>query len=98
MSPMLSITYELYAVALRSESVKKAYEDYFRVHREILVDLIHQGIKGGDFRDSDAQMVAIAVMAVYQGLILLSAMDPHAVKWEQASKLAVSLSITGLRP
>ena len=98
MSPMLSITYELYAVALRSESVKKAYEDHFRVHREILVDLIHQGIKGGEFRDTDAQEVAIAVMAVYQGLILLSAMDPHVVKWEQASKLAVSLSITGLRP
>ena len=97
MSPMLSITYELYAVAVRSESVRKAYEDYFKAHREILADLIHQGIKGGEFRDTDVQEAAIAVMAVYQGLILLSAMDPQVVKWERASKLAVSLLITGLR-
>ena len=98
LSPMLSIRYELYAAAVRSASVRQAYEEYFKAHREIVADLIHQGIKGGEFRDTDAQEVAIAVMAVYQGLILLSAMDPHVVKWEQASKLAVSLSITGLRP
>ncbi len=98
MSPMLSITYELYAVAVRSESVRQAYEDYFKAHRDILADLIRQGIKRGEFRDADAQQSAIAVMAVYQGLILLSAMDPHVVKWEQAGKLAVGLLTTGLRP
>ncbi len=98
MSPMLSITYELYAVAVRSESFRQAYEEYFKAHREIVADLIRQGIEGGEFRDTDAQEAAIAVLAVYQGLILLSAMDPQVVKWERAGKLAVGLLITGLRP
>ena len=98
MSPMLSITYELYAVAVRGESVRKAYQDYFKAYREILADLIQQGKRSGEFRDTDAQEAAIAVMAVYQGLILLSAMDPKVVKWERASKLAVGLLTTGLRP
>ena len=96
MSPMLSITYELYAVALRSESVRKAHEDYFKAHRGILADLIQQGKKSGEFRDTDAQEAAIAMMAVFQGLILLSAMDPQVVKWKRASRLAIGLLTAGL--
>ncbi len=97
MSPMLSITYELYAAAVRSEAVRTAFKEYFKARREILADLIHQGKKSGEFRDVDAQDAAIAVMSVYQGLVLLSAMDPQVVKWDQASSLAVGLLIIGLR-
>ena len=96
LSPMLSIRYELYAAAVRSASVRQAYEEYFKAHREIVADLIHQGIEGGEFRDTDVQDAAIAVMAVYQGLILLSAMEPQAVKLDQVGRLAVSLLTNGL--
>ena len=96
-STLLSIKYELYAVAVRSESVRMAFQEYFKTYREILVGLIRQGMEGGEFKDVDAREVAVAVMAVFEGLILLSAMDPQSVEWDQVSKLAVGLLTTGLR-
>jgi len=68
---MMPIAYEFLALAFRNKIVQKALSQYFKVYMDTLVPLIQYGIDTGEFRPVDAQEVAIATGALFEGTILL---------------------------
>lgn len=93
----MSITLEFYAAAIRQETIQEFLKEYFAQSREMLADLIRQGIDDGEFRPVDADVVALTLGAAFEGLGLFWMVDPESVDWERHTLLALDLFLDGLR-
>ncbi len=96
MVSMLPISFQFYAVAARQKAVRQFLKRYFKDYREVLTALIQRGIDRGEFRPLQAEDVAIAVTALYEGLALLWMVDPDAPTWEQIGERSLLLLLDGL--
>jgi AcrR family transcriptional regulator len=96
MVSMLPISFQFYAVAARQKTVRQFLKGYFKDYREILTTLIQRGIDRGEFRPMQAEDVAIALTALYEGLALLWMVDPDATTWEQVGERSLLLLLDGL--
>ena len=82
--------------AARQKGVRQFFKEYFAAYRAPLAGLIRQGIERGEFRDVDAEEAALTVIALYEGLTLLWAIDPRAVSAETTPEAAMRLLLDGL--
>ena len=96
MVSMQPISFQFYAVAARQKTVRQVLKRYFKDYREVLAELIQHGIDRGEFRPMQAEDVAIAVTALYEGLALLWMVDPDATTWEQIGERSLLLLLDGL--
>jgi AcrR family transcriptional regulator len=96
MVSMLPISLQFYAVAARQKAVRQSLKRYFKDYREVLTALVQRGIDRGEFRQTQAEEVAIAVTALYEGLALLWMVDPDATTWEQTGERSLLLLLDGL--
>ena len=96
MVSMLPISFQFYAVAARQKAVRQVLKRYFKDYREVLAELIQRGMYRGEFRPMQAEDVAIAVTALYEGLALLWMVDPDATMWEQIGERSLLLLLDGL--
>jgi AcrR family transcriptional regulator len=90
------LMWEFYAVAMRDKAVRALVRSYFRTIRERIAALVTQGMKAGELRAADPHGVAVAILAVWEGLGLLWATDPRAIKWNEQADTAVRLLLAGL--
>lgn len=77
----LSIAYEFYALAGRKEAVRQCLHDYFVKYRELLRSIIEKGIENGEFGQVDSELVATAILAVYEGVNVLRFTEPTDESW-----------------
>jgi hypothetical protein len=96
MVSLLPLSFEFYAVAARQKAVRQFLKRYFKDYREVLAALVQRGIDRGKFRDLQAERVAIAITALYEGLALLWMVDPEATQWEQTGESSLLLLLDGL--
>ncbi len=96
MVSMQPISFQFYAVAARQKAVRQFLKRYFKDYREVLTALIQRGIDRGEFRTMQAEDVAIAIAALYEGLALLWMVDPDATTWEQTGERSLLLLLDGL--
>ncbi len=96
MVSMLPISFQFYAVAAREKTVRQVLKRYFKDYRQVLTALIQCGIDRGEFRPMQAEDVAIAITALYEGLALLWMVDPDATTWEQTGERSLLLLLDGL--
>jgi AcrR family transcriptional regulator len=96
MVSMLPISFQFYAVAARQKAVRQFLKRYFKDYRQVLAALIQRGIDRGEFRSLQAEDVAIAIIALYEGLALLWMVDPDATTWEQIGERSLLLLLDGL--
>jgi len=96
MVSLLPLSFEFYAVAARQKTVRQFLKQYFKDYREVLADLVQRGIDRGEFRPMRAELVAIAIAALYEGLALLWMVDPDATQWEQTGESSLLLLLDGL--
>jgi AcrR family transcriptional regulator len=94
---LVSITFEFYALAGRQEGVREKLKTYFERYRGLVRDLIQQGIDSGEFRPVDANVIAVAIMAFYEGLVLLMAVNPEQVDWKVTSENTLGMLLDGIR-
>jgi AcrR family transcriptional regulator len=97
LSALLPIAFEFYAVAARQKEVRQFLREHFGDYRQVLAALIQRGIDRGEFRVVDAETVAIALSALYEGLVLLWMVDPQAVQFEREGKASVRLLLEGIK-
>lgn len=93
---MQPISFQFYAVAARQKTVRQVLKRYFKDYREILTALIQRGMDRGEFRPIKAEVVAIAITALSEGLALLWMVDPDATRWEQTGERSLLLLLDGL--
>ena len=96
LSLLLPIWFEFYALAARQKGVRQFFKEYFAAYRAPLAALIGQGIARGEFRAVDAEEAAVTLIALYEGLTLLWAIDAQSVAVETTPEAAVRLLLDGL--
>ena len=69
------------------------YHDYAVVVAAILQD----GINSGEFHETNAHDVAVALAAIYEGMLVLSIFDRQTIHWREHTEAAVRLLHDGLR-
>jgi len=94
---LMPIAYEFLALAFRNKTVQKALKQYFRHYMDVLVPIIQRGIDSGEFRQVEAQEVAIAAGAIYEGTVLLWVYDNSLVDIERHIRSSMKLLLEGIQ-
>lgn len=94
----MPILLEFYAVAFRQASVRAHLGQMYDEYRAPLTRLIQQGIERGEFRTVEPDEVALAWIALLEGLTLLWAVSPQSIAWREQAEAIVNLLLDGLRP
>jgi len=71
MMRLMPIAYEFLSLAFRNSVVQKILDQYYTYYISKLTDVIQHGIDRGEFRQVDAEDVAIAIGAIFEGTVLL---------------------------
>ena len=90
------IVYEFLALAFRNKTVQKAMKRYFDSYMKTMTPLIQRGIDSGEFRQVNAQEVAIAAGAIFEGTVLLWAYDRNLVDVERHIRSGIRLLFEGI--
>jgi AcrR family transcriptional regulator len=93
MTPMV---FEFLSLAFRNKIVQKAMKQYLNAYMKSLVPIIRRGIDTKEFRQVDAQEVAIAAGAILEGTVLLWAYDRKLVDVERHIRSGVRLLFDGI--
>lgn len=93
---LLPVWFEFYAMAARDEGVRRFMKGYFEEYREILAEIVRDGIQRGEFRRVDAEEVTVTLVSLFEGVTLLWAFDPKAVPIGSQMEASVRLLLEGL--
>ena len=77
--------------------MQRALKEYIDRYWNILIPMIQRGIDSGEFRQVDAQAVAIAAGAIIEGTILLWVYDKAVVGPERHLRSGVKLLLEGVQ-
>ena len=98
MSELLTISLEFYALAARRQSVRLELQRYFQQYGNTLATLIQAGIDEGAFDPAvSAQQAALNLIAQFEGLVLLWAVQGGNFDLEQQMTTAITLFTKGLQ-
>jgi hypothetical protein len=94
---LFPLTLEFYALALRQQNVEEVLRKYLHAYLEILTPIIQQGIDQGEFQTDNAQDIAVEILALFEGILLLSIFDRDVVNLEKNIELGTRKLLDGLR-
>jgi BetI-type transcriptional repressor, C-terminal len=92
----IPVAFEFYAIAGRRHDIRQLMRDYFCEYRQILAASIQVGIDRGEFRAMNPDMVAIALISLFEGLTLVWMVDPQTVSWQEQAEQSTQLLIDTL--
>ena len=98
MTELLPLSLEFYALAARRQSVRLELQAYFQQYGSKLATLIQAGIHEGAFDPAvSAEQTALNLVAQFEGLVLLWAVQGGNFDLEQQMTTAVTLFTKGLQ-
>ncbi len=71
-----ALLYEFYALAARTGPLQALIRDYYRRYYELLTELLAQGVEQGELRIQNPRRAAMALLAQFEGLFLISVLLP----------------------
>ncbi len=81
----------------REPEVLSTFREMFFTLRTKVAQIIQKGIARGQFRALDADSLAAALVAVFDGLILQIVADPSAMDWKEVSRTLIDSLLNGIR-
>ncbi len=93
----MPLVHDFIALAFRKEQVRKAISRYYKMHLEILLSLIQQGLDAGEFQADNAMEASIAIGSILEGTVLLWVYDPSHIDIKYHIKSNINLLLHGLR-
>jgi histidinol phosphatase-like enzyme len=93
----MPLIHDFIALAFRKEQVRKAISRYYKMHLEILLSLIQQGLDAGEFQADNAMEASIAIGSILEGTVLLWVYDPAHIDIKYHIKSNINLLLQGLR-
>lgn len=96
-APLLPMTFEFYAAALRRPDVAHTLNQYYAEYRTVARALFQRGIERGEFRGRSSDDAAEALIALYEGTTVLWALDQAGTAWVARAQLALQLILDGMR-
>jgi AcrR family transcriptional regulator len=77
----LSIGFEFYALANRRPEIRERLQKYFQQYRQLLSEVIQKGITQGEFQPVEADSIAVAIIALFEGFNVLWFTEPNDASW-----------------
>ena len=77
----LSIGFEFYALANRRPEIRERIQKYFQQYRQLLSEVVQKGITQGEFQPVDADSIAVAIIALFEGFNVLWFTEPNDASW-----------------
>ncbi len=71
-----ALLYEFYALAARKGPLRDLIRDYYQRYFQLLTELLRQGVERGELRIQNPQRAAMALLAQFEGLFLISVLLP----------------------
>jgi AcrR family transcriptional regulator len=96
LSKALPVMLEFYAVAARDRVVRASMGEMLDGYRALLTQVLRQGIERGELRAEDPEGLAVALIAIWEGMTLLWAMMPDRIRWREQATLAITVFLDGL--
>ena len=97
MQELLTISLEFYALAARRQAVRLELQGYFEQYRLTLATLIQAGIDAGEFDAAiSAEQAALNLIAQFEGLVLLWAVQGGSFDLEQQMTTAITIFLSGI--
>jgi TetR/AcrR family fatty acid metabolism transcriptional regulator len=93
---LMPVAYEFLALAFRNKTVQKALKQYLNIYMDALVPIIQHGIDSGEFRPVDAEEVAIAAGAIFEGTVLLWVYDKSRIDVVRHIHSSINLLLQGV--
>lgn len=88
----LPLMYEFYSMAFRSNIIQQLFKEYVTRYVVSVTTLIQQGIDNGELVPCDPKKLAIAIGAIFEGVIIIKVYDPDLVNFEEDIRFgAISL-------
>lgn len=89
---------EFYALAARRRSVREFMAEALDQYRRQFAALVQQGVERGEFRATiNPDEAAMALIALYEGIMLMATMTSQAALWHQYAEGSMQLLLAGLR-
>jgi AcrR family transcriptional regulator len=96
MKPLMPILFEFWGLMMRRKTGRQTLHKYYRAYLDALIPIIREGIDRGEFRPVDAESVAVAMGAIFEGTIVLWAYVPETASLEEHILSGVRLLLDGL--
>lgn len=94
---LMPIAYEFLSLAFRNSVVQKVLDQYYTRYMTALTAVIQHGIDRGEFRQADAQDIAIAIGAIFEGTILLWVYSKKSIDLQHNIRAGVEIVLEGIR-
>jgi AcrR family transcriptional regulator len=91
-----SVFFEFWMQSTLNEELNQLSSHILVQYRQVLAGIIAEGIETGEFKAVDANQLALAVMAVYDGLAFYMMLMPDEVELERASQVFIETILSGL--
>ena len=92
----LNVFFEFWIQGTRNEQLNQLFHSMLSQYRGIIAGIIDEGFKTGEFKEVDADQLAIAMMAAYDGLWFYKMLMPGEVDLGQASGTFIETLLSGL--
>ena len=92
----LNVFFEFYMQSTLNEQLNQLFHSMLSEYRGMIAGIIEEGFKAGEFKEVDADQLAIAIMAGYDGLWFYKMLMPDEVDLEQASQAFIETLLAGL--
>jgi AcrR family transcriptional regulator len=97
LQPRLSLVFDAFALAPRSDAVRHLMTSHLRAYHAALVRTIEHGVSAGEFRPVDSAQIATLLMAVFDGLLQIVAVDPMLAALPQRGPAALKFVLDAIR-
>jgi AcrR family transcriptional regulator len=87
---------EFWASSLQREETGRFWLDLLEQYKDIVVEIIEQGVRDGEFKPVDAEALVWALLAAYDGLAAYSMFMPD-LDLERISQVFIKTLLQGLR-
>jgi AcrR family transcriptional regulator len=94
--PFMSILLEFWAMSFRNKSVGKIFRESMHRYIDLVVPVVQRGINEGEFRELDAEDVAMAFGAMIEGSILLWSYEINNVDFQTMISNSVTIFLNGI--
>lgn len=93
----ISLVFDAFALAPRNEAVRQLMADHLHAYHAALVRTLEHGVASGEFRPVDTAQVAALLMALFDGLLQMAAVDPEAAALRTRGRGALRFVLDAIR-
>jgi AcrR family transcriptional regulator len=92
----LNVFFEFWMLGTLNEQLNQLFHTMLSQYRGVIAGAIQEGVQAGEFKEVDADQLAVTVMAAYDGLWFYKMLMPDEVDLDRASRVFIETLFSGL--